>query len=100
MSEELKTEAFYLPGSGFKMNWKVYFFAFAMALPAVAFASDDGALPKSTQSEQKVPPQFKLDLNSGLSPSNAPAPPPGTSGLTRETKKPFLGLKLTKPLGN
>lgn len=43
---------------------------------------------------------YKLDLNTGLSPSNTPVPPPGTSTLTKEDNGPFLGLKLTKPLGN
>lgn len=46
------------------------------------------------------PPGYKLDLSPGLNTSNTPAPPPGTSTLTRENKRPFMGLKLTKPLGN
>ena len=46
------------------------------------------------------PSGYKLDLNPGLNMSNTPAPPPGTSTLTRENKRPFLGLKLTKPLEN
>lgn len=54
--------------------------------------------PKATA---PLPPQgYKLDLNTALSPTNTPSPPPGASTLTRENNNPFLGLKLTKPLGN
>jgi hypothetical protein len=82
------------------MQWKVVAFASALALPTAAMAGDHLPRTKSAVTQPRTAPEYKLDLNTGLAPSNAPAPPAGTSPLTRETTSPFLGLKLTKPIGN
>jgi hypothetical protein len=79
---------------------KAVAFAATLALPTAAMAGDDLPRPKSTVSQPKAALDYKLDLNTGLAPSNAPTPPAGTLPLTRETTRPFLGLKLTKPLGD
>ena len=66
---------------------------------AVAHAADDRARKKAPPPAD-VQSQYKLDLSTSLSPSHAPAPPPGASTLAEERKLPFLGLKLSTPLGN
>jgi hypothetical protein len=71
----------------------------AVLLPTVGNA-DDSLPRRQTDTPPKAPQSYNLDLNTGLNPSATPAPPPGTSPLTRESNRPFLGLKLTKPLGN
>ncbi len=43
---------------------------------------------------------YQLDLKTKLDSNSVPAPPPGTSALAREPTTPFLGLSLTRPLGN
>lgn len=76
---------------------------FAFAITALALSSAQAEDVKARPEAVAVPQTqsgYKLDLNTGLSPTNTPAPPPGASTLTRENNNPFLGLKLTKPLGN
>lgn len=65
---------------------------------AVSAMADDAPL-KPKVKESPLPKGYKLDLNTGISPTNTPAPPPGASTLRRESNRPFLGLQLTKPLG-
>jgi hypothetical protein len=72
--------------------------ALFIGLSGVALADDNRPQPKATT--RPPPSGYKLDLHTGLNPTNTPAPPPGASTLTRENNNPFLGLKLTKPLGN
>ena len=72
--------------------------AILYSLFGAVLADDNRPQPKATT--PPPPSGYKLDLNTGLSPTNTPAPPPGASTLTRENNNPFLGLKLTKPLGN
>lgn len=51
------------------------------------------------QTEQRT---FKLDLSGAPPSTNSPAPPPGAATLRRDDDggMPFLGLKLSKPLGD
>lgn len=74
-----------------------------LGVMAGAGHADDG----KARDTKKAPVQterrtFKLDF-SGTPPStNSPAPPPGAATLRREDDgaMPFLGLKLSKPLGD
>jgi hypothetical protein len=81
------------------MKSKIFALAFAVTVLALsaAQAEDAKARPKAAAVPQTS--GYKLDLNTALSPTSTPAPPPGASTLTRENNNPFLGLKLSKPLG-
>ena len=61
----------------------------------------------NTRDKRKAPvqteqPTFKLDFSGAPLSTNSPAPPPGAATLRREDDgaMPFLGLKLSKPLGD
>jgi hypothetical protein len=74
----------------------------ALVLVSGAAHADDRPARKKKPAPAEVQSQYKLDLSTSLNASNAPAPPPGASTLTREDDSAvrFLGLKLSKPLGN
>lgn len=74
---------------------------------AVLAAVAGAAHADDLQTRKKKPvtteqPKYKLDLSGGPPSSNSPAPPPGTATLRRDSEAdvPFLGLKLSTPLGN
>ena len=73
----------------------------ATASGAAHAADDRAATKKPPAPVVRERPDFKLDFSGGPSSSNSPAPPPGTSTLRRDDDgaMPFLGLKLSKPLG-
>ena len=74
-----------------------FYIVLLFGLTTSAVADETRPRPKA---HTPPPSGFKLDLNTRLNPTNTPPPPPGTSTLARENNGPFLGLKLTKPLGN
>ncbi|KQZ01068.1 hypothetical protein ASD45_09505 [Pseudolabrys sp. Root1462] len=73
-----------------------------LALMADGASADDRLKPRKKQPVSTEQPKYKLDLASDPPSSNSPAPPPGTSPLRRDQEGavPFLGLKLSTPLGN
>ena len=64
----------------------------------VSYADSD------TSKNFTVPPvqfhDYSFELKSDKSASVAPTAPAGLAGVTRETRRPFLGLSLTKPFPN
>ncbi|MBS0245506.1 MAG: hypothetical protein JSR61_02720 [Proteobacteria bacterium] len=73
-----------------------------LAVMAGAVEADEVQPPKKKAPITNERPKFKLDLSGEPQASNSPAPPPGTATLRRDSEGglPFLGLKLSTPLGN
>jgi len=73
-----------------------------LAAISCAAHADDQRVPRKKPPAAIEEPKYKIDF-SDVPASNSPAPPPGTSSLMRrdpDSGLPFLGLKLSKPLGN
>lgn len=67
-----------------------------------AARAEDQRMPRKKPPAATEEPKYKIDF-SDVPASNSPAPPPGTSSLMRrdpDSGLPFLGLKLSKPIGN
>lgn len=63
--------------------------------------ADDQRMPRKKPPAATEEPKYKIDFGDAPT-SNSPAPPPGTAPLRRDPDSgiPFLGLKLSKPLGD
>lgn len=72
-----------------------------LAVAAGAAQANDEVSRKKPARLAAEQPKYKLDFSAPPT-TNSPAPPPGTALLRREPDSglPFLGLKLSTPLGN
>jgi len=72
-----------------------------LAVSAGAARADDEPTPRRKPPVSREQPKYKLDLSDAPT-SNSPDAPPGTTPLRRDPDSglPFLGLKLSTPLGN
>lgn len=73
-----------------------------LAAMLCAARAEDHRVPRKKPPASIVEPRYTIDFSDAPT-SNSPAPPPGASSLLRrdpDSGLPFLGLKLSKPLGN
>ena len=69
---------------------------------ALALTTTSHALDNPPQKAGPLPPlklqDYSLEFKGSRNADSVPSPPPGLSGLTKESTKPFLGLSFTRPL--